>query len=360
MRRHAHDRARPVRGEHVVGDPDRHARAAQRIDAVSAGKDAGLFLGRGQPLDVAGFGRFGLVRFDRGAAFGLRYGIHQRMLGREHHVADAEQRIGAGGEHAERAAALYVKFDFAALAFADPVFLHQLGLFRPVEAGEAVEELLRVLGDFEKPLVHFPADDLRAAPFAAAVHYLFVGDDGVAGRAPVDRRQLLIRQPLFVQLQEQPLRPLIIFGRAGVQLMIPVEHGAHGFQLHFHGGDVFHRRVFGMYARLDGIVLRRQPERVEPHRLKDVIAVHFHETGVRIGQSEIVPVPQMQVGAGRVGEHFQHVVLLSLCLRVELVDAVLLPVRLPLFFNGAIIHNPSSAYTPLIIPYRGLLVNRYA
>ena len=52
VRRHGHDRAGAVRHQHVVGDPDRDARAVDRVDGVRAGEDAGLLaLGRAA-LDI--------------------------------------------------------------------------------------------------------------------------------------------------------------------------------------------------------------------------------------------------------------------------------------------------------------------
>src|SRR5207237_116603 len=51
----AHDRAGAIAGQHVVGDPDRDSLLGEWIDRVGAGKDAGLFVLRGESLDF-GFG----------------------------------------------------------------------------------------------------------------------------------------------------------------------------------------------------------------------------------------------------------------------------------------------------------------
>ena len=64
---------------------------------------------------------------------------------------------------------------------------------------------------------------------AFAVHDLFVGEHGVAVRAPVDRRRGAIGETLLVQLQKAPLRPFIILGHAGLDFIVPVEGAAHGF-----------------------------------------------------------------------------------------------------------------------------------
>ncbi len=82
---------------------------------------------------------------------------------------------------------------------------------------------------------------------------------------------------MLVKLQEQPLVPAVIFRQAGREFVIPVEHAAHFAQLLFHGLDIVQRAVLGVDAGLDRIVLGRQAEGVEAHRLEDFIALHpFH------------------------------------------------------------------------------------
>ena len=44
VRRHAHHRARAILNQHVVGDPNRHAFTAERIDGEHTGVDALLLL----------------------------------------------------------------------------------------------------------------------------------------------------------------------------------------------------------------------------------------------------------------------------------------------------------------------------
>jgi len=62
--RHRHDGAFAVAHEHVVGDEDRDALAAHRVDRVRAGEDAGFRFRFGLTIDVAlGLG-VALVRLD--------------------------------------------------------------------------------------------------------------------------------------------------------------------------------------------------------------------------------------------------------------------------------------------------------
>ena len=99
--------------------------------------------------------------------------------------------------------------------------------------------------------------DRRMAALTFAVYNLFVGQHGIAMRAPVDRCRGTIGQSLFIELQKTPLCPFIIFGHAGFDFVIPIKGSAHCFQLMLHGIDVGNGRILGMNARLDGIVLGR-------------------------------------------------------------------------------------------------------
>ena len=48
-----HDAAGPIGVQHIVSDIDRDFLPVDRIDRISAGKDAGAFPNRGKPLDLA-------------------------------------------------------------------------------------------------------------------------------------------------------------------------------------------------------------------------------------------------------------------------------------------------------------------
>ena len=105
--------------------------------------------------------------------------------------------------------------------------MHYFCFFGPIQLVKSGEKLFGIIGYAQKPLGHFFAFDFGAAAFAFAVNNLFVGNNGVAGRAPIDRRQLLIGKIVFIKLNKQPLRPLVVLGRGSVQLGTPIEHRTH-------------------------------------------------------------------------------------------------------------------------------------
>ena len=66
-----------------------------------------------------------------------------------------------------------------------------------IYAVEVIEELLRVVGDFEHPLVLDLVDNLAAAALARAVYNLLVCENNLAGGTPVYCHFLFISQALL-------------------------------------------------------------------------------------------------------------------------------------------------------------------
>ena len=147
----------------------------------------------------------------------------------------------------------------------------------------------------------------RVAAPAAAVLDLLVGQAGLAGGAPVDGRGGPVGQPLAVEQQEHPLRPLVVVGKAGVDLALPVI-GAAGLDQRFAvGGGVFGHHLARVAAAADGLVLGRLAEGVPAHGMQHVEALHALEAAEGVGGHVVLEVADMEARAGRVGEHFQAV-----------------------------------------------------
>ena len=102
--------------------------------------------------------------------------------------------------------------DLGAFAAADPVRLHRLDALGPArQLVEVVEQLLRVVGDLEVPLLELALlDHALAAPAHAVADDLLVGEHRRAARAPVHRRGLALDQAALPDLQEDPLAPAVV------------------------------------------------------------------------------------------------------------------------------------------------------
>ena len=133
----------------------------------------------------------------------------QRMIRRDRHEFCAEQRVVPRGENLQLALAggrggrIEREAHRHALAAPDPVALHQPHLVGPaVQRIERVEQLLRIFGDLEHPLVHLALLDDRARAPAAAVDHLLVGEHGHVDRVPVQLALLALGETRAQKIDE--------------------------------------------------------------------------------------------------------------------------------------------------------------
>ena len=336
VRGHGHDRAGAVAGEHVVGDPDGDVLAADRVDRERAGEDAGLVLREFSTFEVALARGFLAVFLDGGRLFLGDEFLDEHVLGREHHVGRAVERVGARGEdgdsliHARRAVGDF-EFYLRAFAAADPVSLVNLDALWPVEAVEFVNEPLRVGRDAQHPLAHRAALDGVAADFALSINDLLIREHRAEFGTPVHRCIAhvgeadavgvftfirrdgfgLVRrrvEPRIVELHEDPLSPFEIAGVRRVHLALPVVAEADGLELLLEIRDIRLGRRARVLAGLDGVLLGGQAERVPAHRVQHVEAAHFFVAPDDVRRRVALGMADVQPRAARVGEHVEHVV----------------------------------------------------
>ncbi len=330
-----HDGARAVVHQHVVGDPHLDLRAGRRVQRSAAGEDPGLLLVADLPRHHILRRRLGPIRLDRAA---LRVGgecVDQRMLGSEHEEGRTEERVGArgvdGDPRARRIAG--AEGDLGAVRAAEPVLLrHDRGV-RPIHLGriiEVVQQPLGVVGDPEVPLFQDALFHDGAATLAGPGNHLLVGEHRLAARAPVDRAVLLVGETLLVELQEDPLGPLVVGRLGGRQDVPPREHPPHPRQLAGEVGDVARNQLGRVHPNLDGEVLGMDPEGVEADRLEHLVALHPLEPAEDIGAREREEIPHVQPFGRRIGEHHQIVEGPLGAVEIRLIGALSRPPLTPL------------------------------
>ena len=257
------------------------------------------------------------------------------MLRRDDHERRAEDGVHTGREHGQRRiGSLQFIDDFRTFGTADPVALHGLDVLGPSgQRVEAVQQAVGVIRDLQVPLGEALLRDRRVAALAAAFHDLFVGQHRLAGRAPVDRVLFLIGQAVLVELDEDPLHPLVVVLFIGAHLSVPVIGETHLAQLLFHLRDVGAGPDGRMRVVLDGRVFRRQAERVESDGMQHVEAVHVQVSREYVRDGIVAHVTHMEL-ARRIREHLQTIELLLvriLChMKYVFVSPYLLPFGLDL------------------------------
>ncbi len=255
--------------------------------------------------------------------------VRQRMLAGDGDEGDAHQGVGAGGEHGQRRGlAFHREVDLQTLAAAQPVALHGLHRVGPArQRVQAVQQLLRVVGDLQEPLRDLALLDHRAGAPAAAVDHLLVGQHGVVDRVPVHHRVLAVRQALLQQPGEHQLFPAVVLRAAGGELAAPVDRVAQRLQLAAHVLDVGVGPLRRCGGVLDRGVLRRQAERVPAHRLQHVLALHALVAADHVADGVVAHVAHVQ-RAGRVRQHGEAVELRPRRVLLHRVGALRVPVAL--------------------------------
>ena len=273
--RNRHNGTRAVAGKHVIRDPDRHLGAVYRVDGIRAREYAGFILGQIRTLQVAFTCSLILISLHRIALFGCRNFVHEVMLRCQDAVACPEQRIRTSGEHLQMTLIPFnVKTNLGARGFADPVALHILQAFAPVQFVQILQQAIRIFGNAQDPLAHRLAYDRMASAFALAVDDLFVRQHGAERFAPVHRNLGHIGQAAFIELDKDPLRPFVIFRIGGADLAVPVIREPEGFDLAAERIDILHGELPWMFARVHRILLCREAKGVPSHRMKHVVSAH--------------------------------------------------------------------------------------
>ena len=333
--RHGHNGAGAVGGQNVVGNENGNLLAVYRIDATDTVQlHTGLVLIQLRALQVRLGGGSGLIgHYFIGIGQLVHPLLHQLMLGRQHHVGRAEQRIGAGGKNQNVVAQGRLEGDFRAVAAADPVDLLSLDPVDVIQPLQLIDESVGILGDTQHPLTLFLADNRSTAALANTLHHFLVGQNALAAGTPVNRHLRLIGQALLVHLQENPLGPLEILGICGIDLTIPVEAVAQGLKLPAEIYDVVLRHDSGMDVILDGIVLRRQAEGVIAHGEQHVHAAHSLLPGNDVHSRVGSGMTHMETGAGGIRELHQAKEFGLVAAIDGSIELLFLPDFLPFFFN---------------------------
>ena len=195
------------------------------------------------------------------------------MLGRNHHIGCAEQRIAAGGIYRQLIACGGAEIHFGAVAAADPVFLLGLNALQIVHLVQIVDQSVGIGSNLEHPLALYTVHNGAVAAFAGAVDHFLVGQHALAAGAPVDIHFLFIGKAMLVHLQEDPLGPLVIAGVGGIDLTIPVDGEAQSFQLAFKVRHIVFGNDSRMNVVLHGKVFGGQAECIPAHGIQSIVAL---------------------------------------------------------------------------------------
>ncbi|OPZ76422.1 MAG: hypothetical protein BWY79_01632 [Actinobacteria bacterium ADurb.Bin444] len=237
------------------------------------------------------------------------------MLRRHHEESGSKEGIGARGEDGDLGAGQRIdrvlgrqaKDDVTARRFANPVALHGDDPFGPVfQFVEVIQQAFSVISYAEEPLLELFGFHFGGTALTGTLDDLLIGQHGLARRAPVDRSLLPESEALSVELQEEPLCPLVVLRPAGDNLTVPIDSHAQAAKLAIDGGDGVLGEDGGVFAGLYGDVLRVETEGVVTHGMQDELALVAPEARDHIAHGVVLDVSHVRA-ARRVGEHLQDI-----------------------------------------------------
>ena len=332
--RNADNSACAVLCQHIVGNPDFHLVAVERINGIEAGEDAFLLGFGGSALHLGlilgllaespDFLRLRIV---------LANPLNERMLCRQRQEGDAVHGIRTGGISCNLLPQLrHIQAELQALAAANPVLLHDFYALRPaLQQIQVLQKHIGIISDFQEPLGQILLHHIGIAAPALALDNLLIGQHRAAGLAPVYISLFLVGKPPLVEKLEQPLGPAIVVRAAGSHRPVPVIGQAHLTLLALHVVHVGVGPVRRLYTVLDGSILCRHAEGIKAHRMNDIEPLHSLVAGQHIADGIVAHMPHVQI-AGRIREHLQGIILRLLRVHLGLVDILSQPLGLPFLF----------------------------
>ena len=178
---------------------------------------------------------------------------------------------------------------------------------------------------------------LAAAALAHAVDNFLVGQHALAAGAPVDVHFLLVSQTVLVQLQEDPLGPLVVLGVGGVDLTIPVKGEAQRLEL---AAEMIHVAL-GDDGRVDvvlhGEVLGGQTEGIPAHGVQHVVAVFTALAAYHVQRGVAAGMADVQACTRGIRELHKGIELGLFVVDLDVEGLFVLPHLLPLGFNSLVI-----------------------
>ena len=204
MCRHRHNRPSAVISEHVITCPNRNSFAVDWIDGVTLEEYPRLLAFHGQPVDIA----YCFYRVEILIEFGLDAPAFDKFpckftIDSNNHESRTIQSIGTCCVDRDRLGSfLYLELHFSTGRLTNPITLHRQDFVRPfaLQLLHIRKKSFGVISNLEIPLIQFLLRYGVITTFAQSRNDLFVGENGLTIRAPIDCGMLAIGKSAFVHL----------------------------------------------------------------------------------------------------------------------------------------------------------------
>ena len=255
------------------------------------------------------------------------------MLGRHDHEGNAKERVRPCGIDLDLLIyAVEGEIYKSAGGLADPVDLLQLDVLGIIHIIQALQQLFGIVGDPQIPDHLGQLDDIAVADIALTALAVLIGQNDLAVRAVIDQRLVTEYQTVLIELEENPLGPVIIILIRCINGPVPVKGKAYFSELVREFLNIDIRNDTGMCIGLDRVVLCGQTESVEADGEQDVIALHPPLSGDDFNTGIGFDVAYVHARAAGIGEFHQSVEFGLLTEVLCLEQLGIFPVLLPLGF----------------------------
>ena len=224
------NRARAIAHQNKIGDIDRQQPVlVQRVTHKQAGIQTKFFTGLNIAFAGSACRTFGAESLHFGACFGQ--GKRQLVVGRNGAKTGAVKSVRSRGEHVQRIniseRLLQFKPALQPLGTANPIALHEPHFFRPAcQPVQRIQQITRIIGDFQKPLRQPLLLNRRARPPALAVNHLLIGQNSHIDRIPIDSAFAPVNQTGVKKIKEHSLFMAVIVRVASGKFAAPVNRQA--------------------------------------------------------------------------------------------------------------------------------------
>ena len=199
------------------------------------------------------------------------------------------------------------KINFSTEWLTDPVALHSLYAVRPVKGIKVFKKAFCIFSDFQNPLADCLVCNNCTTAFAFSFLNFFVGKTCKTAWTPVDWSFCFVCKSLFIELEENPLSPLVVIWFTCRNAAVPVVGKTEGLDLACEVFDVCVSCDWRMCTSLDGVVFCRKTESIVSHWMKNIEAVHSKVAAVNVCSSVSFRMTYMKTGTARIRKHIQHI-----------------------------------------------------
>ena len=331
MSRYTHYSACTIVSQYIVSNPDRDFFAVYRVYTVGTCECTSFFF-ICHTVNRGFYRCFKAVFINSFFAFRFYQCRQTCVFGSQYHECTTIQCVRSCCINCDFIIRTYnFEFNFSTVGFTDPVGLHFLNFFRPIQFIQVSQQSFSIFCDFQHPLTQIFLCYCSTTTFTCTACSFFVCQYAFTAGTPVQRHFFFVSQAFFEHFRKDPLCPFIVIRICCIYFFIPVIQSRNFMQLSFYICNVCFCCNARMHVVFDRKVFCRQTKCVPTHGMQYLIALQQFITAHYVREYITSPVTYMQTRTGRIRKHIQAVK--SGFYIIFFVNGIFFPFGTPFFFD---------------------------